>query len=183
LGIFLKFWVKKNKIHGALDKFLSSYALLILIIHYLQSIIDPKILPMLQEVQNIQKEYIYHYEEKELKTNLYFEEDLTQIENYMNIVNDRRENTSSVVELLIGFFDYYAYKYNHYLISISKSYKKPLPEEETIAFPLEDPFDVNYNPGKSMKINTLQFSVFNYCMKKELNNILSGEYFNIGSGE
>ena len=33
-GIFLKFWVKKNHIHGALDKFLTSYALLILIIGY-----------------------------------------------------------------------------------------------------------------------------------------------------
>ncbi len=98
----------------------------------------------------------------------------------MNIINDKNVNTSSVVELLIGFFDYYAYKYNHYLISISRSDKKPVPEEETIAFPLEDPFDVNYNPGKSMKRNTLQFAAFMYCMKKELNNILSGEYFKMG---
>ena len=180
LGIFLKFWVKKNKIHSALDKYLSSYALLILIIHYLQSIVEPKILPILQQVQNIQEEYIYYYEEKKLKTNLYFEEDLNKIENYMNIINDKNVNTSSVVELLIGFFDYYAYKYNHYLISISRSDKKPVPEEETIAFPLEDPFDVNYNPGKSMKRNTLQFAAFMYCMKKELNNILSGEYFKMG---
>ena len=71
----------------------------------------------------------------------------------------------------------------HYLISISKSDKKALPEEETIAFPLEDPFDVNYNPGKSMKLNTLQYSAFIYCMKKELNNILSGEYFKFIGGE
>ena len=55
LGIFLKFWVKKNHIHGALDKFLSSYALLILIIHYLQTIIEPKILPILQQVKMLVK--------------------------------------------------------------------------------------------------------------------------------
>ena len=182
-GIFLKLWVKKNKINGALDKFLSSYALLILIIHYLQNIAEPKILPILQQIQNVQKEYIYYYEGKELKTNLYFEEDIEKINNYMNIINDRKENNSSVVELLIGFFDFYAYKYDHYLISISKSDKKPLAEDETIAFPIEDPFDVNYNPGKSMKLNTFQYAFFIYCMKKELNNILSGEYFKLSVGE
>ena len=182
-GIFLKFWVKKNKINGALDKFLSSYALLIIIIHYLQNITEPKVLPILQQIQNINNEYIYHYEEKELKTNIYFEEDLEKIDNYMNIINDNKENNSPVVDLLVGFFEFYAYKYNHYLISISRSDKMPMPEDETIAFPLEDPFDINYNPGKSMKLNTLQYSVFIYCMKKELNNILSGEYFKFSSGE
>ena len=183
LGIFLKFWVKKNKIHSAFDKFLSSYALLILIIHYLQNIAEPKVLPILQQIQNIRIEYTYNYEEKELKTNLYFEEDLDKINNTMNIINNNKENNNSIVELLIGFFEFYAYKYNHYLISISRSDKKPVPDEETIAFPLEDPFDVNYNPGKSMKLNTLQYSAFIYCMKKELNNILSGEYFKFVGGE
>ena len=183
LGIFVKFWVKKNKIHSAFDKFLSSYALLILIIHYLQNITEPKILPILQQIQNVKDIYIYHYEEKEIKTNLYFEEDLDKIKNYMNIINDKKENNNSIVELLVGFFEFYAYKYNHYLISISRSDKKPVPDEETIAFPIEDPFDVNYNPGKSMKLNTLQYSAFIYCMKKELNNILSGEYFKFVGGE
>ena len=175
--------MKKNKINGALDKFLSSYALLIIIIHYLQNITEPKVLPILQQIQNINNEYIYHYEEKELKTNIYFEEDLEKIDNYMNIINCDEENESSIVDLLVGFFEYYAYKYNHYLISISRSDKIAVDKNETIAFPLEDPFDINYNPGKSMKLNTLQYSVFIYCMKKELNNILSGEYFKFSSGE
>jgi DNA polymerase sigma len=183
LGIFLKFWVKKNHIHGALEKFLSSYALLILIIHYLQNITEPKILPILQEIQNIQKEYKYFFEDKEIKTNLYFEENLDKINNYMNIINDKNENNNSVVELLIGFFHFYAYEYNHYLISISHSDKKQVAEDDTVAFPLEDPFDINYNPGKSLKLNTLQYTAFIYCLKKELNNILSGEYFKFGVGE
>ena len=183
LGIFLKFWVKKNDVHGALEKYLSSYALLILIIHYLQNIAEPKVLPILQEIQNIQKEYTYFYEDKKLKTNLYFEEDIEKINNYMNIINDKNENNNSVVELLIGFFYYYSYEYKHYLISISHSDKKPVAEDETVAFPLEDPFDINYNPGKSLKLNTIQYAAFIYCMKKELNNILSGEYFKFGIGE
>ena len=182
-GIFLKFWVKKNHIHGALDKFLTSYALLILIIHYLQNIADPKILPILQQVQNINKEYKYYYEGQELITNTYFEEDLEKISNYMNIINDKMENNSLVSELLVGFFEFYSYKYDHYLISISHSEKKPFTENDLIAFPIQDPFDINYNPGKSMKINSTQYSAFIYCMKKELNKILSGEYFKFVSEE
>ena len=177
LGIFLKFWVKKNHIHGALDKFLSSYALLILIIHYLQTIVEPSVLPILQQVHNIKKEYVYHNGEEEKVTNLYFEEDLDEINKYMNIINHDEHNESTVVELLVGFFEYYSYKYTHYIISISRSDKVPADENETIAFPLEDPFDIGYNPGKSMKINTLSYTAFIYCMKKELNNIISGEYF------
>ena len=95
----------------------------------------------------------------------------------MNIINNRKENNSSVGELLVKFLEFYSYKYNHYLISISRSEKMPVPDDESSSFPLEDPFDVNYNPGKSMKINTMQHYTFFYCMKKELNNILSGEYF------
>ena len=177
LGIFLKFWVKKNHIHGALDKFLSSYALLILIIHYLQTIVEPSVLPILQQVHNIKKEYVYHNGEEEKVTNLYFEEDLDEINKYVNIINHDEHNESTVVELLVGFFEYYSYKYTHYIISISRSDKVPADENETIAFPLEDPFDIGYNPGKSMKINTLSYTAFIYCMKKELNNIISGEYF------
>jgi DNA polymerase sigma len=183
LGIFLKFWVKKNHIHGAPEKFLSSYALLILIIHYLQNIAEPKILPILQEIQKTQIEYTYYFEDKEIKTNLYFEENLDKINNYMNIINNKSENNNSVVELLIGFFHFYAYEYKHYLISISHSDKKQVAEDNTVAFPLEDPFDINYNPGKSLKLNTLQYIAFIYCLKKELNNILSGEYFKFGVGE
>ena len=183
LGLFLKFWVKKNQIHGALDKFLSSYALLILIIHFLQTIIEPKVLPILQQIQNKRKDYTYHNGEKEILTNLYFEEDSDEIKKYMGIVNCDEENECSVVELLVGFFEYYAYKYDHYMISISRSDRIAVDENETIAFPLEDPFDIGYNPGKSMKLNSLQYYAFIYCMKKELNNILSGEYFKYGNEE
>ena len=181
LGIFMKFLVKKNHINGANEKFLSSYALLILIIHFLQNT-SPVILPNLQEItKNVTDIHTYYHGEKKLQTNLYYEKNIDVINQYMNAINEGKENNSSVGELLVEFLEYYCYKYNynHYLISISKREKKQCDVKENIAFPLEDPFDVDYNPGKSMKLNTLQYFVFEYCMKKELNNILSGEYFNI----
>ena len=38
----------------------------------------------------------------------------------MNIINHDEHNESTVVELLVGFFEYYSYKYTHYIISISR---------------------------------------------------------------
>ena len=43
---------------------------------------------------------------------------------------------------------------------------------------IEDPFDIEHNPGKSMKLNTPQYDLFLNCMKKEINTLLSGEYLN-----
>ena len=180
LGLFLKHWVKINNINGAQKGFLSSYALLILIIHFLQNIVEPRILPILQEINKEEQEYKYLNGEKELTTNLYFEEDFDQMKEYMKIVNSGNENNLSVTELLVQFFEYYAYKYNkneHYLISIKNSEKKIDKDFKKFVFPIEDPFDVVHNPGKSMKLDTQQHNEFIFCMKKEINNILSGEYF------
>ena len=180
LGIFLKYWVKINNIKGAPNGYLSSYALLILIIHFLQNVVEPKVLPILQKVRNVQKEYKYFNGEKELTTNLYFEEDFENIKQYMNEINCGKENDLNVTELLVQFFEYYAYKYNmnnHYLITIKDSVKKVADNCEQIVFPIEDPFDVAHNPGKTLKYNTQQHYEFILCMKKEINNILSGEYF------
>ena len=189
LGIFLKHWVKINNIKGAPNKFLSSYALLLLIIHFLQDVVHPKILPMLQEIISKEKNkeefnYKYFYDDKEFNTNLYFEENFDNMKEYMNIINCGEENTSSVSELLVQFFEYYGYVYNsnnnnkHYLISIKHSDKNYVANNtEYIAFPLEDPFDVNHNPSSTLKLNTSQYSEFIFCIRKEINNILSGEYF------
>ena len=187
LGIFLKHWVKINNIKGAPNKFLSSYALLLLVIHFLQDVVEPKILPMLQEIISKDKnkkdfDYKYFYDDKEFNTNLYFEENFDNMKEYMNIINCGNENESSVAELLVQFFEYYAYVYNnntkHYLISVKHSDKNFIANNtEHIAYPLEDPFDVNHNPSNTLKLNTPQHSEFIFCMKKEINNILSGEYF------
>ena len=179
MGIYIKYWVKKNKINGSIDKFLSSYALLILIIHFLQSEIDIKVLPNLQKIENKIINYKYSHSGKELVTNIYFEKDFEKINNNLKKINYEKENNDSVGELILKFFEFYSYKYEHdYLISINNNEKKKC-LKEYIAFPIEDPFDIEHNPGKSMKLNTPQFDLFLNCMKKEINNILSGEFMNV----
>ena len=179
MGIYINYWVKKNKINGSIDKFLSSYAILILIIHFLQSEIDIKVLPNLQKIENKIINYKYSHSGKELVTNIYFEKDFEKINNNLKKINYEKENNDSVGELILKFFEFYSYKYEHdYLISINNNEKKKC-LKEYIAFPIEDPFDIEHNPGKSMKLNTPQFDLFLNCMKKEINNILSGEFMNV----
>lgn len=178
MGIYIKHWAKRNKLNGATDKFLSSYALLLMIIHFLQNEIRPSVLPILQKVQNKTINYTYSHNDAMLNCNVYFEEDMEKVKECMNVINNSTDNTDSAAELLVKFFEFYAYKYDHsFLISISNSEKK-LSSSEHIAFPIEDPFDIEHNPGKSMKLNTPQYDLFLNCMKKEINTLLSGEYLN-----
>ena len=177
MGIYIKYWIKRNHIYGAPEKFLSSYAILLLIIHFLQSEIEPKILPILQKIENKNINYEYNHNGKIVVTNIYFEDNMEKINNYMKIINCNKENNDSVGELIVKFFEFYAYKYEHdYLISIN-NYEKKISKEH-IAFPIEDPFDYEHNPGKSMKLNTSQYDLFLNTMRKEINNILNGEYSN-----
>ena len=178
MGIYIKYWIKRNHIYGAPEKFLSSYAILLLIIHFLQSEVEPKILPILQKIENKNINYEYNHNGKIVVTNIYFEDNMEKINNYMKIINCNKENNDSVGELILKFFEFYSYKYNHdYLISISNSEKKSC-KGEHISYPIEDPFDIEHNPGKSMKLNTPQFDTFLNYMRKEINNILSGENIN-----
>ena len=115
LGLFLKHWSKINKIHGAADKFLSSYALLLMLIHFLQRVVEPKVLPNLQIIEE-NKEIIYEYIQNGdlIKTNIYFEEDTKKIKEKLKKLNENKENTDSVTSLLIKFFEYYGYNYDFY---------------------------------------------------------------------
>lgn len=179
LGLYLKHWSKINKIHGAADNYLSSYALLVMLIHFLQRVVEPRVLPNLQKVEN--KEIIYEYNQngENISTNIYFEEDINKIKQIMKKINTDKENTDSASTLLIKFFEYYSYNYDYFeqKISIKADLTENLKNKnDNIAFSIEDPFDAYHNPGKSMTINSAQYNKFMTAMKKEINFILNGEY-------
>jgi DNA polymerase sigma len=127
IGLYLKHWVKINKINGAADNYLSSYALLLMLIHFLQKVVEPRVLPNLQNVEN--RDIIYEYSQNGeiLRTNTYFEEDVQKIKGYMYKINNGKENRDSPVTLLVKFLEYYSYYFdnNEQKISIHK----PLEED------------------------------------------------------
>lgn len=179
LGLYVKHWAKINKIHGAADNFLSSYALLIMLIHFLQNTVEPRVLPNLQKIEKKEVNYEYPYNADTVKTNIYYEEDIQKIRAYMNTINGGKVNKDSAAQLLIKFFEYYSYYYDYFEQKVSihrdpqECFKK---NPDSVAFSIEDPFDPNHNPGKSMTINSSQFNKFITAMKKEINFIMNGEY-------
>ena len=179
LGLYLKHWSKINKIHGAADNYLSSYALLVMLIHFLQKVVEPRVLPNLQKIENKEIIYEYCHNADDIKTNIYFEEDISKIKLHMKKINSEKDNNDSASTLLIKFFEYYGYNYDYYdqKISINKDSIENFKEKsDNIAFSIEDPFDQFHNPGKSMTINSIQYDKFTTAMKKEINFILNGEY-------
>ena len=121
MGIYIKHWSKLNKVHGASVQFLSSYSLIIILIHFLQKIVKTSVLPNLQKIpinDDFSKpeykttNYNYYFGKRKKETNIHFEENMEKIEKYMNFINKGEKNTESVGNLLLKFFEYYAYYYD-----------------------------------------------------------------------
>jgi len=94
-------------------------------------------------------------------------------------INDGKVNDETVTNLLVKFFEYYAYFYDSkQKISVHKDLKDSIKENEKddIAFSIDDPFEPTHNPGKSMIKNTENHKKFVTAMKREVNFILGGEY-------
>jgi DNA polymerase sigma len=187
MGIYLKYWAKTNNIHGALDGYLSSYALLIMMIHFLQKIVEPKVLPNLQKIpinnnysNPVYGEEIYKYDYfgKTIEINSYYETDVERIKDYMIKVNEGKVNQETVTNLLVKFFEYYAYFYDSkQKISVHKDLVDSIKDrDDNIAFSIEDPFEITHNPGKSMTKDKESYHKFIKAMQREVNFILGGEY-------
>ena len=179
IGIYLKYWAKMNKLHGAADNYLSSYALLLMLIHFFQKVVEPKILPNLQKIELKEKFYEYNQNANVIKTNIYFAKDLQKIKKHMKVENNGQMNTETASTLLVKFFEYYSYYFDFFSqrVSIHKEINESIKAlNDNSAFSIEDPFDLTHNPGKSMTLNSSQFNKFLTAMKKEINYILNGEY-------
>ncbi len=88
LGIYLKYWSKLNKVQGTSNFFLSSYALTIMLIYFLQNIAEPKVLPNLQKIDEKEYCYEFRYMEKLMKINIYFNEDLLKAREHLLRINN-----------------------------------------------------------------------------------------------
>ena len=187
MGIYLKYWAKNNNIQGAPDNYLSSYALLLMLIHFLQKVVEPRVLPNLQKIPiNYDKSnpiygeelYEYFFNDKKITTNVYYEKDGYKAKEYMKKINDGKENEETVTNLLVKFFEYYAYFFDSkQKISVHKSLNESIKEkDDNNPFSMDDPFEITHNPGKSMTKTSENYKKFVKAMKKEVNFILNGEY-------
>lgn len=174
LGIYLKNWARINKIQGAADKYLSSYALIIMLIYFLQRT-KPPVLPNLQTMVSKTVEYTYQVADSSRQTNIFYESDFDKINTHLE---HSPENKQTITELLVGFFEFYSYMFDHSTHSIAIHIDGVIAKgaDDNIAFSIIDPFDHKHNPGASMRLGTPTFNRFVASMRREINHILSGEY-------
>ncbi|KAK6015258.1 PAP/25A associated domain protein, partial [Ostertagia ostertagi] len=138
LGVWIKAvnsfqWAKSCDIGDASRGSLSSYAFIILLLHFLQNC-DPPVLPRLQEDfrdNNVQPIMVENCD-------VYF---------YRDVIPDWSQNRQSISELFVGFLNYYAqFDFGTQVVQIRR--KKPLLKMEkdwNRPLCIEDPFDLHHN--------------------------------------
>ncbi|XP_015704097.1 poly(A) RNA polymerase GLD2 isoform X2 [Coturnix japonica] len=131
LVLVVKKWASFHDINDASRGTLSSYSLVLMVLHYLQTLPEP-ILPSLQ------KNYPESFDPT-MQLNLVHQAPCT-IPPYLS------KNESSLGELLIGFFKYYAteFDWNHQIISVREAKAIPRPDDaewRNKYICVEEPFD------------------------------------------
>ncbi|XP_068693679.1 poly(A) RNA polymerase GLD2-like [Montipora foliosa] len=133
LVVIVKKWAKNHGINDASQGTLSSYALTLMVIHYLQGVCKPAVVPVLQ------KKYpkLFRFPEEM--------SDLSQQDPCKDIACNMSENRQSLGELLVGFFKYYAEDFrwdDHYIsIAMGAAFRNGQWQRKLIF--IEEPFDGN----------------------------------------
>ncbi|XP_077291148.1 poly(A) RNA polymerase gld-2 homolog A-like [Arctopsyche grandis] len=104
LVLIVKLWAQYNNINDAKNRTISSYSLVLMVIHFLQCGTQPNVLPCLQ---------------KELPDKFSNTCNIHQIEIHEQMPPYKSENNQALGELLYGFLQYYTYfEYSKYAISV-----------------------------------------------------------------
>ncbi|PIO71820.1 phage tail component protein, partial [Teladorsagia circumcincta] len=142
LGVWIKRWAKSCDIGDASRGSLSSYAFIILLLHYLQNCDPPDFRD--NNVQPIMVE----------NCDVYF---------HREVIADWSQNRQSISELFVGFLDYYArFDFGTQVVQIRR--KKPLLKMEkdwNRSLCIEDPFDLHHNLGSGVSRKMFVFIVRN----------------------
>ncbi|VWU49893.1 conserved protein, unknown function [Hepatocystis sp. ex Piliocolobus tephrosceles] len=164
LGIAIKYWAKCRNINDRSKGFLSSFSLILMIIHFLQSVIEPKILPSLQDIsvkRNDQSVYIMGIDCKYCQDMNIIREELEKLNSDSGFTKSDSSKKSKYVDtstLLIDFFKFYGYKYKSGIIAIrdinayydnfqaSKNY-------DSYFFFVDNPFEVGKNVANILPQN------------------------------
>eukprot|EP00045_Choanoeca_perplexa_P014243 m.166328 g.166328 ORF g.166328 m.166328 type:complete len:627 (-) comp16619_c0_seq9:126-2006(-) len=144
LGFFLKRWAKVCHINDASQGYMSSYALIMMLLHYLQHT-SPPVLPYLQQAHGdepLEPVMVDGW-------NAAFYQDVEEFKTRWPV------NTSSTAALLIGFFDYYCSVFNFGQTVVNVRDASTLLKSDlawhTSAMAVQDPFDHSHNLTKGVK--------------------------------
>lgn len=153
LVFVVKRWAKQRGINDCYMRTLSSYAYVLLVIHFLQ-IQSPPVLPCLQEMG------------KELPSRIVQGYECKYAGNVEELVGFGNANKKPVGQLLIEFFKFYAYSFDYHRAVVSvrtggfltkeaKKWTQSKPKL-SVLLTIEDPFEVTHNLGRSVDAQGLK---------------------------
>ncbi|XP_035217146.1 poly(A) RNA polymerase GLD2-A-like isoform X1 [Stegodyphus dumicola] len=140
LVLLVKKWARYHGINDAKHNTLSSYSLVLMIIHYLQYGCYPPVLPCLQRLQ---------------PDKFHAESDVRTLKRFEDLPNFESENVENLGDLFIGFLKYFAVEFNYYKNVMSVRLGSVIPKEIAMMNPsprnkkahwkllcIEEPFDL-----------------------------------------
>lgn len=136
LGIAIKHWAKRRRLSNAVNRVLCSYAFILLVIRFLQ---EELVVP------NLQQDYPGDKPRSKCDNHdISFEDDLELYEEM------RGQNSSSVGDLLVRFFQFYSlFDWNTHAISITKLQLLKPTDRRGLIF-IWDPFETHRNLGDTV---------------------------------
>eukprot|EP01027_Heterolobosea_sp_BB2_P022924 GEZU01033829.1.p2 GENE.GEZU01033829.1~~GEZU01033829.1.p2 ORF type:complete len:237 (-),score=64.24 GEZU01033829.1:83-760(-) len=157
LAFIIKYWAKQRDINQPYHGTLSSYAYLLMLIHYLQNLKVP-VLPILQDL-NAFKDLADKVPQVTIEGR-----NCTYVNTIDSLLHFGEKNKSSVGELLVGFFRHYfkEFDYNKMVVSIrtrehltkkKKGWTDPNEQRNFIC--IEDPFETDFNVGRVVSQNCI----------------------------
>ncbi|CRG99708.1 conserved Plasmodium protein, unknown function [Plasmodium relictum] len=154
MGIALKYWSKNRNINDRSKGFLSSFSLILMIIHFLQNVIEPKILLSLQDISFKRNEKPFYVMGVDCK----YCQDETIIREELNKINNCNNSHVDISTLLTEFFKFYGYKYKSGIIAIrdiNDYYQNfhALKDFESYFLFVDNPFEVGKNVANVMPKN------------------------------
>ncbi|SCN61940.1 conserved Plasmodium protein, unknown function [Plasmodium chabaudi chabaudi] len=175
MGIALKYWSKNRNINDRSKGFLSSFSLILMIIHFLQYVMEPKILISLQDIsirRNEKSFYVMGVDCKYCQDDAIIREELKKmnIQNGVNSDNKNYDHAShiDISTLMLEFFKFYGYKYKSGIIAIrdiNNYYDNftSLKSYESYYLFVDNPFEIGKNVANILPQN---YKTIIYEMKR-----------------
>ncbi|CAE7197934.1 Tut4 [Symbiodinium natans] len=158
LGRLIKEWAKKHELVGVADGCINSYAYMLLVVFFLQSV-QPPVVPNLQAMD---------CESVPVSDRKWGGEDIWETKFFFDVENlPKSQNQMSIGELLVGFFRFYTREFNWRQHAVCMRLQKPGQFVDKYSLPLqtneeqwylEDPFDLKHNlAGKCSRAGKKRF--------------------------
>jgi DNA polymerase sigma len=152
LGMAIKHWAKARGINDRSRGTLSSFSLLMMLIHFLQRR-NPPILPSLQDLALELNEPLTYLEGADIR----FIRDPNVIKTEMDQLSNGVPNCESVGELFYHFFRYYGFEYKQGVIAVRDLRQFDIPADRSQFLVVDNPFEVgkdvaNVNPSQHARI-------------------------------